>query len=297
MAAPSPYSEALATVPTQEREIGLLGASARYWVYGPDDAEHTLVLIHGYRGDHHGLEPVVAQLPGIRIVAPDLPGFGASAALRDREHSIAGYVDWLREFVRATGLGPRIALLGHSFGSIVAAHAVAAGLEVSRLMLVNPISADPMAGVGGLGSRLARLYYRLGAALPERAGEAVLRNRIPVLVMSAATTTTRDRALRRWIREEHNRYFSGFASRRSLAEGFEASLSTDVSRVAAEVVVPTLLIAGERDRIAPLASQRAVVERFPDARLEVIPGVGHLVHYETPREAAGLIRAFIPASA
>ena len=55
------------------------GATTAYWVYGPEDAETTVIAVHGFRGEHHGLEPVLAYLPEVRVVAPDLPGFGESA--------------------------------------------------------------------------------------------------------------------------------------------------------------------------------------------------------------------------
>ena len=80
-----------------------------------------LVLVHGFRGDHHGLEPVVAQLPGFRIISPDLPGFGESATFQGRPHDIEAYADWLAAFIGAVGIDGPYALLGHSFGSIVAA--------------------------------------------------------------------------------------------------------------------------------------------------------------------------------
>jgi pimeloyl-ACP methyl ester carboxylesterase len=54
-----------------------------------------------------------------------------------------------------------------------------------------------------------------------------------------------------------------------------------------------LLVAGERDEVAPLAGQFELLESFPDARLDVIPRVGHLIHYETPDAAAHAIRAFL----
>ncbi len=54
-----------------------------------------------------------------------------------------------------------------------------------------------------------------------------------------------------------------------------------------------LLIAGEKDEIAMLADQHKLAARLPDGRLEVIPGVGHLIHYETPEPAARYIRRFL----
>lgn len=294
----SPYAESLAAIPVRETSLELLGSRTRVWEYGPDDRPVDLVLVHGYRGDHHGLEPVVAQLPGLRILSPDLPGFGASTAMpssaADRApHSIAGYGRWLRAFLDAEGLTGRVPILGHSFGSIVVAHAIASGLDVPRVILVNPISTDPMAGVNGVLARLTRLYYRVGRGLPPRAGAAWLGSPLIVRFMSSTLAKTDDPALKRWIHEEHLRYFSGFSDRDTLAEGFDASLSTDVTRAAHALTMPTLLIVGDEDLIAPLEGQRRLHAQLPDARLVVLAGVGHLIHYERPAEAAAEIRAFL----
>ena len=67
-------------------------------------------------------------------------------------------------------------ILGHSFGSIVVAAAVAAGLQTSRVILVNPIGAPALEGPRGILTRLAVFYYWAGAKLPRRLGEALLRN-------------------------------------------------------------------------------------------------------------------------
>ena len=59
--------------------------------------------------------------------------------------------------------------------------------------------------------------------------------------------------------------------------------------------MPTLLIGADRDPITSLADQERLQTLFPDARLTVLAGVGHLVHYEKPREAAELIVDFLEA--
>lgn len=301
MPQPSPYAEKLAGVPVRERTLELLGSRTTYWDYGPADRPVDLVLVHGYRGDHHGLEPVVAQLPELRVVSPDLPGFGRSGAMpaspsNPAPHSIEGYGRWLRALLDALGLTGEVPVLGHSFGSIVVAHAIASGLPVPRAILVNPISTDPMAGVNGVLARLTRTYYRIGRALPARAGAAWLGNPLIVRFMSTTLVKTPDAALRRWIHEEHLRYFSGFSDRDTLAQGFDASLSTDVARAAGALTMPTLLVVGDDDLIAPLEGQRRLAARLPRARLVVLAGVGHLIHYERPAEAAAAIRSFLAAA-
>jgi pimeloyl-ACP methyl ester carboxylesterase len=292
MTVPSPYAAQLARIPVVRRTVDLLGSRTAWWEYGPADAHQVIVVVHGFRGDHHGLEPVVAQLPGVRILSPDLPGFGDSTPLRDARHDIAGYSAWLRAFVEATGTRDAT-VLGHSFGSIVVSAALADGLPSPRAILVNPIAAPALEGPRGILTRLAVLYYRAAAVLPERAGFGLLRNRAIVRVMSEAMAKTRDRALRRWINDQHDRFFSAFSDRRVVLEAFRASVSSDASTYAPRVGVPVLLVAAERDDITPVAAQHRLQRLFADARLVVIPRVGHLIHYETPGEAAGSIRRFL----
>lgn len=270
------------------KTVSVLGSSTRYWEYG-SPTDPTLVVVHGYRGDHHGLAPVIDLLDGFHVLSPDLPGFGASTPMTERPHSIAGYGDWLAGFLSATGATGEV-LVGHSFGSIVVAHAVAGGLPARRVILINAIATDP-SRVAGIGA--TRLYYGIARRLPERAARAWLSSPLVVRGMSVKLAKTRDRALRRFIHDQHDRYFSGFATRDSVVEGFDASLSTDVSAVADRITAPVLLIAGERDEIAPLEGQFALLDALPDATLDVIPDVGHLVHYETPRAAAEAIRRFL----
>jgi len=249
--------------------------------------------VHGFRGDHHGLEPVIAYLSGHRIVAPDLPGFGESLPFPAVEHSVNAYAAWLASFVEQLPDAGEVVLLGHSFGSVIVAATLARGLPVSRAVLVNPIGAPALSGPRGILSQLALVYYRLGAALPERLGAALLRSPLIVHVMSLVMSKTKQRLLRRWIRAEHLRYFSVFANRRMVLEAFEASVGDDVSEYAARITAPVLLIGGDRDDITPVAVHRRQVSLFSTAELVMIAGVGHLIHYEAPAPAAEAIQTFL----
>ncbi len=282
----SPYATLVERVPVRRDKLSVRGGVTACWTYGRDDAPRTLVFLHGLRGDHHGLEPIVAHLDGLRVVVPDLPGFGASPPLPRDAHDVAGYAAWAGELLAA--VGGDAALAGHSFGSIVAA-AAARGADIPRLVLVNPIATSALRGPRQAMTRLTVGYHRLAAALPERAGTALLRHRAVTRIASAAMTTTSDPALRRWIHAEHGRYFAGFADRRVLLEAFHASIRHDVAEFAPDIAAPTLLVAAARDDIAPLAAQRALASRFPDARLVVVPDVGHLAHYEAPAAVAAAI--------
>jgi pimeloyl-ACP methyl ester carboxylesterase len=287
MADRSPYAALVERLPVRRDELVLRGGRTACWTYGPPDAARTVVFLHGLRGDHHGLEPITAHLGALRVVVPDLPGFGASPPLPADVHDITGYAAWAAELLDAVGGDPVLA--GHSFGSIVAA-ATAVTARPRRLVLVNPIASVPR----GAATRLTVGYHRLAAALPEGVGTALLRSPVVTRIASTAMATTPDAALRRWIHAEHGRYFAGFADRRVLLEAFHASISHDVAEFATAVTVPTLLVAAERDEIAPLATQREL--RFPDSRLVVVPAVGHLTHYEAPAAVAAAITEFVCGS-
>ncbi|MBK5237866.1 MAG: alpha/beta hydrolase [Actinomycetales bacterium] len=298
MSAFSPFAAKLDAIPVQEHTIGVRGVNTRYWQYGQPNALQTIIMIHGFRGDHHGLEPIVAELGGdVRVLIPDLPGFGASDALPGVS-DIQAYSQWLREFYSTVAKPNEAVILGHSFGSIVVAAALGEGLPAQRAILINPIAANALKGPNAFMTRLAVLYYKAAAALPEKVGFALLKNAAIVRIMSITMAKTKDPELRTWIHAQHDAYFSDFTSRASVLEAFETSVGNDVSQFvdamnARPTPVQCLLLVADRDDITALPEQKALAARIPGARLEVVEGVGHLVHYEAPDFAARNIRSFL----
>ena len=57
--------------------------------------------------------------------------------------------------------------------------------------------------------------------------------------------------------------------------------------------LPTLLIWGDQDRIIPVAHGYAAHDALPDSRLEVLPGVGHFPHVESPTAVVDILDDFI----
>ena len=289
----SPFAVLLEKIPVERHEVTVLGSITRYWVYGRADAEVTVVIAHGYRGEHHGFEPVIAQLPNIRWIGADMPGFGESTPLTAVPHTIEGFAKWLTSFIEVLALTGTAVILGHSFGTIISARAIFDGLSTPALILVNPISMPGLEGPSRAATIATVAFYRLAGRLPTRIGAFLLRRWLIVQFMSSTLAKTRDKALRRWIHNEHHTYFNTFATRDSVVEAFEASISCDVSSFAAGITVPTLLVAAELDDITPVQAHNDLVKMMPDARLELLLGVGHLIHYEAPQLAAAAIEGFL----
>ena len=263
-----------------------------YWEYG-DPQGYPVIMVHGFRGDHHGLEGIARELHAYRVIVPDLPGFGLSPR-RPAPHELTEFSRWLREF-SGNVVADRYALVGHSFGSLVVGQAVHDGLTPDQLILMNPISAPALEGPRAVLTRLAIGYYQAGARLPESLANRLLKDPRIVRVMSETMAKSRDRLLRAWIHEQHAEYFSTFTDRQSLLQAFRASVTATVRSFVHSFQMPTLVLAGEVDDITPLTEQLKFARRVEASEFHVILGSGHLIHYEAPVECAQRIDAFIQA--
>lgn len=285
-----------------ETSATIAGSTSHWYDYAADPHEPsattdppTLVLVHGFRGTHHGLLPVVARLPEFRVIAPDLPGFGASGPLPDG-HGLDDYAVWLQQLLERVDPLGRAVVVGHSFGSLVVARRVGQ-LGGRKIVLINPIAEPPTTSFAALGTLVASAYHGLGAMLPARSGDRLLRWPLATRVMSELMVRARSRALRAWVHREHGRHFASFHDPRSLWQAYRASISDGVHAHANSFPPGAVLIAGEQDTIAPPASQRRLAAALPQARLHLIRGVGHLIHYETPVAAARILRQELLGSA
>lgn len=246
------------------------------WKLG--DGGPRILFVHGFRGDHHGLLGVAGSLPEARFVMPDLPGFGKTKPL-DGEHSIENYARWLIDFVDSAGEFD--AILAHSFGTLVLGRALSDGLTTKRVLLQNPITTTQR---GGSVNSLADTYYELG----KRESSNLLRSQFIVRGMSSALATTWRPGLRRFIHKQHAAYFSTYATNRSVYEGYQAATSSNVLDYAKHLPNKTLIVAGERDIVAPLTGQKKLAA-ITGAQLKIISKTGHLTHYETPSEVASYL--------
>ena len=253
---------------------------------------HTIILIHGFRGTHHGLELIASHLKDFDTIIPDLPGFAEGDSLP--VYDLDSYVSWLAAFIEKQHFETQPILLGHSFGSIIsAAYAAKYNDTIEKLILVNPIGAPALEGPRGMLSKLAVFYYWLGTKLPANLSHKWLASRIVVDIMSKTMTKTKDKELRAFIDDQHHQYFSLFHNPQSVSEAFSTSISNSVRDFAKRITTPTLLIAGTKDDITPLTKQKELEQLFPNDTLKVIEHVGHLTHYETPDQVAFFVKDFV----
>jgi pimeloyl-ACP methyl ester carboxylesterase len=67
----------------------------------------------------------------------------------------------------------------------------------------------------------------------------------------------------------------------------------DASERLGEIEAPTLVVHGTEDRMLDVVNGRLIGAAIPDARLEILDGVGHLFFWEQPERSAELVRDFL----
>ena len=110
------------------------GFDVRVWTGGDGP---TLVYLHGFE-QHPGDAPFLDDLAATRrVVAPEHPGFGASAGF-ERLSDLQDLILYYRAFLESLGPGP-VDVIGHCLGGMFAAElAILAPERVRRLVLVAP---------------------------------------------------------------------------------------------------------------------------------------------------------------
>lgn len=244
------------------------------------------LLLHGLGGDHRGLAGIAAGLHDVDVIIPDLPGYGDSEPLT-QPHTLAGYAAAIEALRVALGLD-QVHLIGHSLGaSIALLHASTYPAALRSLTLISPVST-----ANNVTANLGKLYYRVAAALPARAARFWLASKPAVYIADAMIIVSKDKAVRRRILDEDYENYAR-ASVPAMIESFLSYYDTDFEQQAARITADTLLITGDADRIAPLASVTALAAAIPAATLRVLPGAGHLMPMETPADVAGPLDTFL----
>lgn len=244
----------------------------------PDGNLRPLVFLHGWADCkaiwHRSLDYFSSRYP---CVAFDLPGFGESDK-PDGCYTPVEMASVVAGGIQGLGLGPAT-VVGHSLGGIVA---LALTLEhpevVYRLALVNP------ANSGQFPRAIHRLYTRPYGP----AALGVLRT-----VERALGQLAPDRgggALGAYLRRAR---WTAMAPRRTLAETLGGVLRTDLRGRLGEVRVPTLIIAGDRDRTTPPAGAGEMAAAIPGAELVILRRVGHHPMDERPQEFMETLRAWL----
>lgn len=284
------------------------GRRSLYRGHPPADQERSpgppLVCVHGLGGsalNWVAVAPTLAQRH--RVLAVDLAGFGRTP-LAGRSAGIHANRRLLDRFLDEIVGGPAI-LVGNSMGGTIAMLQAAARPEqVVGLILVCPSVPTPglvhpdrevtrafaALTVPALGSLLLRQRCRrLG---PEGLVSESLRmccvdpDRVPRAALQALVDATRERAQMPWANIAY------LQAARSLVLLHTRERRRFFKRLQM-IDVPTLLVQGAADRLAPLAAAQQIARMRPDWTFALLDGVGHLPMLEDPKQLLSVINAWL----
>lgn len=254
--------------------IRIAARQVRIWRNTSSPERPNLVLLHGGFGDaqwhwHTVWEPLADSF---NLAAPDLPRFGSTVELPNA--SFAELIEWLARVQELVGMGQAV-LVGNSFGAAFARLYAAAHPErVTHLILVN------------------------GGQIPRVPGFARGIMQLPVLAPMfelIRRQTFTENGVRRAFADPALATPEVVRASQEASHGFvqlmrHVGLSN--SPAAETPHMPTLLIWGERDKLAPLARAHELAADLPDAELAVIKSAGHLPQLEDPASFVKIVCDF-----
>jgi pimeloyl-ACP methyl ester carboxylesterase len=264
------------------------GSRLHVAAFGPEDGQ-PVILVHGWTERLTFWGPVIRRLSvrGLRPVAYDLRGHGRSSAAAGDDYSLNRFGEDL-EAVLATALAgdERALVVGHSLGAMsIAAWAEHHDVESRAVAaaLINTGLGDLISGhllFGELGKWLnhpvtSRMF--LGSSAPIPAFSSPLQQAIVRYVAFGPTATLGQVAF-------FERMLMECSPAARAATGVAMS-DMDLWDAVARLTLPTLVIAGDRDRLTPPAHARRIADTLPQLHaLVMLDETGHMSPLERPEE-------------
>jgi len=240
-----------------------------------EGAGEPVALIHGLGGTSNIWTPVMSAFAGrMRTIRFDLPGSGRSPA--SGALSIDMFVDRIAKALRVLG-AERARVVGHSLGTIVAAHLAAQHPDLVReIVLLGALPEPPAQARVGLAARAAKVRAEGMAAIADQLVEGALsrdtRERAPVAVAYVRETLMRQDA-------------EGYAA---TCDALAQARAADFARLRQRL----LLVTGDEDAIGSPAMSRDIAARVAGARVDILPRCGHWTTIERPAETARAMSQF-----
>jgi len=254
-------------LPVEKRVFTISGIQTLVTLNG---SGRNLLCLHGWGASHESFAELRETMKSdpVRIIAPDLPGFGESGILT-RAWSVDDYADHIAELVKILDLTD-VFLLGHSHGGRVAIKLASRGYPwISHLYLC-----------AAAGIRRSKHFRRKVGILLASIGKTICS--IPGL---RTLQPTARKLLYKFLMVHDYERAEG-----ALKETMVRVIDEDMTPLLDRIVVPTDLFWGEDDTMTPLADAIIMNKKIVQSNLLTFAGVRHRVHRDRAGEVAGVIR-------
>lgn len=266
------------------KTICLNGVEIKYWIR-EGGGRRTVLLLHGFKGNHKGLTELSQEFADCRVIVPDLPGHGQSDSLTVK-HTPLHFAQFVEHFCIALDLH-RVDLVGHSYGATVALlYASLYGRRLKSLVLISPTIPDK-----SWSGQLAQWQVTISKRLPRAWRKAWMGQPLLEVISSQMLIKTVSRRRKLELMKAGMRNTAEIRPD-VIIEALEGFLRTPYYAYASQIVVPSLILAGQEDEIASLDSQVELGQQIMDCRFYMLGKVGHLAPLEMPGTVASVIKEF-----
>lgn len=240
-----------------------------------------LLLVHGFPLDHSMWRGQIEGLADkFRVIAPDLRGFGESE-VTEGTTTMQQFADDLAHLLDALQITEPVAFCGLSMGGYIGWQFVAR----HRNKLAALIIADSRAVADSQKAAAGRLET---ADKVEKEGSKVVATAMLPKLFPAAAIEKGEPFVKATEAVMLAAPPAGVAAAlRGMAE------RPDYTNELAKIDVPTLIICGAEDAIAPPAEMEGIAKAIPGAKFVSIAGAGHMAPLEKPAEVNAAIREFL----
>ncbi len=237
-----------------------------------------LVLLHAFPLHAELFRPQLQALRSeLRIIAPDLRGFGRSGAVASGEAiTMQDYADDVLALMEHLGL-EEVALGGVSMGGYIALALLRTDPSRVRALVLSDtqMSADDEAG---------KQRREDTARALEARGMGLLEVSMPPKLLAQPAPQELVKQVRGWIRETSP--LAAAAATRGMAE------RPDSRDILARYAGPLLVVVGEQDEITPPQKAQEMADLVKGSELRRIRGAGHLPNLEQPEAFNEALRSF-----
>jgi len=257
----------------------------------------AVLFVHGHSGCwQNWLENLPHFARSHRVIALDLPGFGASE-MPDADISIEGYARMLDALMEELGLGTA-AIVGNSMGGFVGAElAIKFPARVDRLVLVSA------AGLSTKYLGLSTEFFRRRSVV----AFARATNAYAAIPEAYAETLVRRPRLRRAILSMVVRHPTRLpaplcmelirgSGKPAALHATGAIMDYDFREEVGKIGCPTLIVWGEEDRVVPAEAAEHYERLIPNARKVLMADTGHVPMIERPATFNALLDDFLADS-
>jgi len=266
--------------PFDVKYVDAMGIRTGYYEAGEPN-NRPVLLLHGMSTSADSFRETMAELSGSHwLIAPDIPGFGHSQTAQP--YSISFLVEWLASFKLALRL-PSIALVGHSFGGILAsAFAAWYPEDATQLLLLAPA----LFSSSGYPTLLKKIGSSLGLlSLGSRISQSKVMVKRQIRVPFYDPETQDDSV---WERR-----LADYEMARQSADVLKAAAFFDARPHLPSISQPTCIVWGLNDPVVPHSHAERIGSLLPNSEIHKLDECGHLPMLERPAEFLEVARRFL----